>query len=222
MSFYHDRHTILVSPQQPTIEDELAGRKPMSQLQAILAQLGAEGICAMSPQAKGRIERMWQTLQDRLRKEMRLAGITTIDAANDFLACFIQRYNRRFAQAPANQEPAWVRSEDPLDLPYFFASKQHRTVRDDHTLTCSGSTLLIQRKRGERSVAGERIQVHTTPEGDQFLYRGKQRLDYCVVDQRPHKTQPLQHKPKEPTKPDKAARKSQMYYLHQNAGACRR
>src|SRR2546421_3234849 len=84
MSFYHDRHTILVSPQEPTIEDELAGREPMSQFQAILSQLGAEGIRAMTPQAKGRIERMWQTLQDRLRKEMRLAGGCTMQEANAF------------------------------------------------------------------------------------------------------------------------------------------
>jgi hypothetical protein len=81
---YHDRHTILRSPKQATIEDELAGRKPQSQIQRIIAQLGITSIPALSPQAKGRIERLWQTFQDRLRKEMRLAGIDSLEQANRF------------------------------------------------------------------------------------------------------------------------------------------
>src|SRR2546421_7629260 len=59
MSFYHDRHTILTSPKEQTIDDELARRQPMSQFQAILAELGVESIKAFTPQAKGRIERLW-------------------------------------------------------------------------------------------------------------------------------------------------------------------
>lgn len=60
-SFYHDRHTILRSPKEATIEDELAGREPMSQLQRVMSELGIISIPAYSPQAKGRIERLWKT-----------------------------------------------------------------------------------------------------------------------------------------------------------------
>jgi hypothetical protein len=68
LSYYHDRHTILHSPKGPPVDDELAGRAPISQVQRMLAELGVESILAQSPQAKGRIERLWGTLQDRLVK----------------------------------------------------------------------------------------------------------------------------------------------------------
>src|SRR5512133_1955160 len=77
MAIYHDRHTILRSPKEPTIEEELAGRSPMSQIQRVMAELGIESIPAYSPQAKGRVERLWGTLQDRLVKELRLAASKT-------------------------------------------------------------------------------------------------------------------------------------------------
>ncbi len=179
MSFYHDRHTMLVSPKEPTIEDELAGREPMSQWQAILALLGAEPIQALTPQAKGRIERLWRTLQDRLVKEMRLAGISSIEQANAFLSesGFIERFNARFGREARDPEAAWVRPEEPgLDLPFYFAAKQERVVKADHTLSFHGTTLQIERKRGERSLAGTRVMVHITPEGERFLYAGRERL----------------------------------------------
>jgi transposase len=68
MSIYHDRHTILRSPKQPTLDEQLAGQTPMSQIQRVMAELGIESIPAHSPQAKGRIEQLWGTLQDRLTK----------------------------------------------------------------------------------------------------------------------------------------------------------
>ena len=189
MSFYHDRHTILCSPKEQTIEDELAGREPMSQFQAILALLGAEPIRAMTPQAKGRIERLWRTLQDRLIKEMRLEGVCTLEEANAFLPSFIGRYNARFGQEARDQQAAWVPAPG-LDLPFYFAAKEERTVRADHTLAWHGTTLQIQRKRGERSLAGARVTVHITPEGERFLYAGKQRLLHALAAQTPAKTQP--------------------------------
>ena len=100
MSIYHDRHTILRSPKQPTLEEELAGQTPMSQIQRVMAELGIESIPAYSPQAKGRIERLWGTLQDRLTKELRLAGITTLEEANAFLPGFIDALQRPLRQGP--------------------------------------------------------------------------------------------------------------------------
>src|SRR6185503_17663157 len=77
---YHDRHTILRSPEEATIEDELAGRKPQSQIQRIIEQFGITSIPTLSPQPKGRIASL-ATFQDRLRKEMRLAGIALLAQA---------------------------------------------------------------------------------------------------------------------------------------------
>jgi len=116
MSFYHDRHTILRSPKQPTLEEQLAGQPPMSQIQRVMAELGIESIPAYSPQAKGRIERLWGTLQDRLTKELRLAGMTTLEAANAWLPGFIERDNARFAKAPQDPHSAWVPLPEDLDI----------------------------------------------------------------------------------------------------------
>jgi hypothetical protein len=116
MAIYHDRHTILRSPKQPTLEEQLAGQPPMSQLQRVMAELGIESIAALSPQAKGRIERLWGTLQDRLTKELRLADASTLEQANAFLSRFIERYNARFGQAPQDPQSAWVPLPSDLDL----------------------------------------------------------------------------------------------------------
>jgi transposase len=219
VSFYHDRHTILVSPKQPTIDDELAGREPMSQWQAMLAQLGAEPIKAMTPQAKGRIERLWRTLQDRLVKEMRLAGVSTIEQANAFLPDFLQRYNARFGIPAREEQTAWVSASD-LDLPYYFAAKEERTVKADHTVAWHGATLQIQRKRGDRSLADTRVIVHTTPEGERFLYAGKRRLTYKPVKAPTPKTAPAPRPSRSSSltpEQRQAARRRQMAHLHAGA-----
>lgn len=185
MSFYHDRHTILCSPKEPTLEDELSGRKPQSQFEAVLESLGVGAIKALSPQAKGRIERLWQTLQDRLRKEMRLAGVSSLAGANAFLEAFIARYNARFAVLARNPEPAWVTLQEELDPAYYFAAKLQRTVREDHTLSFGGQLLQIKRRRGEPSLANKRVNVHTTPEGERFVYLGRRQLEWELCHPKP-------------------------------------
>jgi hypothetical protein len=82
---YADQHTTYQSPAEPTLEEQLAGTEPRSQLGRALEDLGVEVIAAHSPQAKGRVERLFKTFQDRLIKELRLAGVTTLAEANRFL-----------------------------------------------------------------------------------------------------------------------------------------
>jgi len=180
MSIYHDRHTILRSPKRPTIEEELAGQPPMSQIQRLLAELGIESIPAYSPQAKGRIERLWGSLQDRLTKELRLANIATREAANAFLPGFIARYNARFAQPPADPVSAWVPAPVDLDFCYYFASRETRTVRADHCISFAGQVLQLLPSPHDPSLVGQRITVHRVPEGDLYLYHGRRRLAYQV------------------------------------------
>ena len=176
MSIYHDRHTILRSPKQPTLEEQLAGQTPMSQIQRIMAELGIESIPAYSPQAKGRIERLWGTLQDRLTKELRLAHITTLEQANAFLPGFIERYNARFAQPAADPTSAWVSLPVDLDLSYYFAIRETRTVRADHCLSYAGQLLQVLPGAHDPSLVGQRITVHRVPEGDLYLYHGRRPL----------------------------------------------
>jgi hypothetical protein len=181
MSIYHDRHTILRSPKQPTLEDELAGRSPMSQIQRVMAELGIEPIPAYSPQAKGRIERLWGTLQDRLTKELRLAGITTLEEANAFLPRFIDRYNRRFAKAPQDPNSAWVPLPTDLDLNYYFAIRETRTVRADNCISWYGQQLQLLPGQKDPSLVNKSINVHVVPEGDIRIYYDKHLIPHRPV-----------------------------------------
>lgn len=96
LALYADNHTTYRSPTEPTVEEQLAGTKPQSQFGRALTELGVELTAAHWPQAKGRVERLFKTLQDRLRKDLRLAGISTIAAANQFVETWLPRYNARF------------------------------------------------------------------------------------------------------------------------------
>ncbi|MGH7736009.1 MAG: ISNCY family transposase, partial [Gemmatimonadales bacterium] len=138
LAYYHDRHTILRSPKEPTLDDELAGTAPMSQVQRVLAELGIASIAARSPQAKGRIERLWGTLQDRLIKELRLANVATLTDANAFLTDFRGRYNARFSQDPADPQAAWTPLPPDCDLADAFAVHESRQVGADHCLRWQG------------------------------------------------------------------------------------
>jgi len=181
MSIYHDRHTILRSPKQPTLEEELAGQTPMSQIQRVMAELGIESIPAHSPQAKGRIERLWGTLQDRLTKELRLAGITTLEGANAFLPGFTLRYNARFAKAPEDPNSAWAPLPAELDLAYYFAVRESRKVRSDHCISFSGRLLQLLPDAKGPSLVDESVTVHVVPEGDIYLYHDGRPVAYRRV-----------------------------------------
>lgn len=183
VALYHDRHTILRSPQPLTLDDELAGLQPMSQMQRVMSELGIVSIAAHSPQAKGRIERLFGTFQDRLRKEMRLAGIDTSEQANAFLHRFIPSYNLLFAQAPQDPTPAWIPLPADLDRNYHFALRETRTVRADHCIRWRGQTLQLLPGRRDLSLARQTVTVHTVPEGEIFVYHGHQPIPYRPVAQ---------------------------------------
>jgi len=218
MSFYHDRHTILRSPKEPTLEEELAGQTPMSQIQRILADLGIEAIAAYSPEAKGRIERLWRTLQDRLTKELRLANVTTLEEANAFLPTFMERYNRRFAKQPKDPDPAWVPLPADLDMAYYFSTRETRTVRPDYCISFAGQLLQLLPGPRDPSLVGQKVTVHVVPEGEIYLYHGKRRIMCEPVDAPPARpSQPSEEAP-QPAKPanpkGKARQRAWLYGQH--------
>lgn len=205
---YHDRHTILRSPKEPSLEDELAGRPPMSQFQRVVASLGITSIAALSPQAKGRIERLWRTLQDRLTKELRLALISTLEEANGFLPAFIESYNCRFAHQPREAESAWQRLSDAMDLDYYFSTSESRQVRRDHTITWLGQVLQLVPEKNEPSLVRKKVEVHVTPEGKLSIYDGVRRLTHREVGahaQQPATRALARRQPVSSTEPDPQA-----------------
>jgi len=133
-SVYLDRHTTYKSTAKPTLEDELGGRKAMSQFERALEELGVKVIHANSPQAKGRIERLFGTFQDRLIKEMRLKDIKTKEQANSFLRSYLPRYNKRFGLEPLRDGDLHRPVPEGLDLEAVLCVKRKRALRNDFTI----------------------------------------------------------------------------------------
>lgn len=185
MTIYHDRHSILLSHKEPTLDEQLRGEKPMSQIQRIMDTLGIEAIPAGSPQAKGRVERLWRTLQDRLTREMRLAGITDMEGANTFLPEFLETHNARFGQEPKDKEDAFEPLAEGFDVDRCFSVREERKVNNDHTLSFRGTILQLQKKDCPPNLPGTRVHVHVTPEGKTLVYARDKGIGFHVVPSRP-------------------------------------
>lgn len=133
VSLYADRHAIFVSPKDGklTTEEQLAGVMVNdTQFGRAIHQLGITLIKARTPQAKGRIERLWETLQSRLPIEFALAEITTIDAANSFLMTYMGEYNAQFAEEPEDNEKAYRELSPAVNLDNILCTMEKRSF--DH------------------------------------------------------------------------------------------
>ena len=153
-----------------TLEEELRGRQDPTQVGRALAALGIAAIYALSPQAKGRIERLWGTLQDRLVAELRLAGIATLPAANAFLPQFTPQFNTRFARPPADTVPAWRPVPRGLDLERICSLYTEATVLNDNTVRTQGTILQIPPGPGGRGYAKARVEVRQLLDGTWRVY----------------------------------------------------
>ena len=135
-AIYHDRHTIFEPAESEplTLEEQLVDSRVPTQLGRTFLELGIGSVRARSPQGKGRVERLWGTLQDRLVAELRIAGVVDRDGANTFLARYLARHNRRFMVPPADPEPAWRRLPTGtrlernllLQVPAHRGARRHR------------------------------------------------------------------------------------------------
>jgi hypothetical protein len=133
-SIYIDRHSTYKSSAKPTIEDELANREPLTQVGRALKELGVEVIFAHSAPAKGRIERLFKTFQDRLVKEMRLRKIKTIKQANRFLEGYLPGFNERFGVTPIEKGDLHRPLPKDIDLDVILCVKEEHPVRKDFTI----------------------------------------------------------------------------------------
>ncbi|MGI6603983.1 MAG: hypothetical protein ACOX2S_02710 [bacterium] len=150
-SLFSDGHTIFFSPKHDklSLEDELAGKKGnLTQFWRVLEELGMVHVRALSPQAKGRVERLWHTLQHRLVVELRLINIRTLQEANSFLEGFTERFNQRFAVTPAEPEPAFgpAPSKDVLDG--ILCLKEERKASKGSTISFARTTYQLVERSG--------------------------------------------------------------------------
>ena len=130
-----------------TLEEQLAGiTKPSTQYGRMMDFLGVELIHAGSSQAKGRVERLWNTLHDRLRTEFRRHKIKTIEAANEFLKTYIPKFNKKFAIEPQSKKSSFMELPKYVNLDYLLSVKYTRTVDVSNCISISGTTFVIDTK----------------------------------------------------------------------------
>ncbi len=164
LALYGDRlNVFLRNDRHWTLEEELQGTQHPTHFGRMLQDLGIAFIPAGSPQAKGRIERLWRTLQDRLVSELRLRGLASLEAANAFLPEFLADFNRRFAHAPTNPTAAWRRP--PRDLVPLLSCRYERVVARDNTVRLGARWLQIPSGPHGRSYAGCRIELRECLDG---------------------------------------------------------
>jgi transposase len=175
---YHDRHTIFVRPPQDKerLEEQLAGAREPTQVGRALRDLGIASIAAHSPQAKGRVERLFGTLQDRLVAELRLAGAATRAEANAVLAAYLPRFNARFAVPPTSVDPAWRPLAPETDPWQTCCFRYTRTVGRDDTVRLGEHRVQLLLPRGWGSLARCRVEVREHLDGSLSVWRHDQRL----------------------------------------------
>lgn len=176
MSAYSDRHTIFFSPKDKlTIEDDLEGkREPYTQFSQAMDELGVRMIPAGSPQAKGRIERLWGTLQDRLTQEFILNGIKDVRSANKFMATYIKKFNRRFSVVPKG-EPVFRKPGKGTRLDHILCRKYSRKLDGGSAFSYGGKYYqLVSGGKVAPTIPRSRVSVLTSERiGIKASYSGK-------------------------------------------------
>ncbi len=180
LAFYGDHSGVFVrNDDNWTVDEQLAGKRQPTQFGRALEQLGVTFIPAHSPQAKGRIERLWGVLQDRLCSELRLAGAHDLHSANAVLRKFITDYNRRFARQPREMQTAWRPAPENLERICCFVHE--RIVSNDNVLQWEGRRFQIPQQACRFSFAGAKVQIYQALNGRLSLYYGDTRLQHSAV-----------------------------------------
>jgi hypothetical protein len=161
-----DRHGIFVTEpgRAPTLTEQLRGQLPVTQMGRALEALGVSWVPASSPRAKGRSERAWGTLQDRLVSELRRADAWVAEA-DVVLRRYLPRFDRRFGVPPAIEEPAWQAWPSPFPIEAELCFHYRRTVARDATIAWDGTALAVPRRRDRRSWSGRRVTVEEHLDG---------------------------------------------------------
>ena len=183
LAHYTDKNSIFRTSDAALLREQLRGEKARSHFGRALGELGIEWIAAHSPQAKGRIERLFETLQDRLVKEMRLAGIdNNIAAANHFLEMrFLPAWEERFTVAPRRPRNAHRRLDRGQRLEEILSVRAARKVADDHTVSWDGTRWGVPREEVCTGLRGAQVEIERRLDGSHWLrFRGRYlRLRHC-------------------------------------------
>jgi len=180
LKVYLDGHSTYKSTAKPTIEDELRGVEPLSEFERALKELGVEVSHAHSPQAKGRIERLFRTFQGRVIKEMRLRGVKSIEEGNKFLEAYLPLYNKRFSVRPREKDDVHRALPRGIDLNAILCIKTERTLRNDFTVAHHHKLYQI-----EEATKASKVIVQDRMDGSmRMTYQGRA-LRFREITERP-------------------------------------
>jgi hypothetical protein len=187
-AFYVDKDSIYKVNRQATVEEELRDLHPITQFTRAMKELGVEVITANSPQAKGRVERSFGTHQDRLVKELRLAGISDKETANQFLwNTYLPAHNARFAVAPANTTDAHRPVLKTHRLEEILSVRTQRTLANDYTLRFQNHLFQILLDQPIRVRPNAKILVEVRLDGSTHLRFKDHYLNFTPLSQKPYK-----------------------------------
>ena len=182
ISVYIDRHTTYKSNKKPSIEDELENREPLTQVGRALKELGVDVIFAHSAQAKGRVERLFRTFQDRLVKEMRLRKIRSIEEANSFLKEYLPVYNKRFSVPAAKSADLHRPLPKGIDLDKILCKKTERTLRNDWTVAHDKKLYQV-----ENNLKAKKVILEERTDGSMLIWHKDMALKFKEIPARPEK-----------------------------------
>jgi len=172
LSLYADRHSIFYTTREPTIIEQLKDIVPLTQFGRAMEELGISLIKAWTPQAKGRIERLWGTFQDRLVVVLRLAGANTLEQAREVLKGFLPHYNRRFCVLPRKEQAVFRKAPPKAVLHKILCLKETRVVKKDHTVSFEGLVLQIPPSKMYPCMADRKVDVREYRDGHvEIVYR---------------------------------------------------
>lgn len=179
LALYHDRHSIfeVTTDVLPSLEEQLEGKILMTQLGRLMDELGITSISAHSPQAKGRIERLWGTFQDRLTSELRLSGARTIEEANQRLSHFLSEYNRKFGIDAREAGSAYRELPAGFKPDEVFCFKYQRVAGADNVVSFYGQRMQILPSEERVSYARCKVEVHYRLDDSLAVYYQGRRLD---------------------------------------------
>ena len=188
MALYTDKHSIYLSPREPTLEEALAGQEPLTALGLACHKLGIRILTAHSPQAKGRVERKHGVFQDRFQKELVLLRVQTIEGANAVLQNgFVEEINRRFSVSAADPTDAHRPLTAEENLAGIFCWEDRRCVQNDFTLRHYNRWYQITRDNRLMPKPKSRIAVRTLLDGTVELWFKNQRLNALPIEGPPQK-----------------------------------
>jgi len=176
LAVYRDRHSIFETSKraQMSLEEQLLGRREPTQFGRLLEELEITSIPALSPQAKGRVERLFRTFQDRLVAELRLAGAADLQEANRVLWDFLPQFNRRFGVKPAQEGSAYRPLPEGMEAEDLFCFKYQRTVAADNTISFGKERLQLLPGPDRLSYARARVELQRRLDGALVVrYQGR-------------------------------------------------